>query len=144
MTERIIIAVLALTAFSLADGPVQPVGIEPIAILGFNAEGPFATFVWAINADGTLGEGFTVQGDHVRGSPAVAWMGVPNGEQPSLQQMLGVSDEQLLLGLRQTMDPNDMIEILGIGGCAGDTNGDGVVDLRDLNLVMANFGKVCD
>jgi hypothetical protein len=58
--------------------------------------------------------------------------------------MFGVSDDDLLLKLRETMDPNHMIDLLGIGGCAGDTNGDGVVDLRDLNLVMANFGKECN
>ncbi len=28
--------------------------------------------------------------------------------------------------------------------CIADVNGDGVVDLADLNLVLNNFGKVCE
>ena len=28
--------------------------------------------------------------------------------------------------------------------CVADVNGDGVVDLADLNLVLNNFGKVCE
>jgi hypothetical protein len=28
--------------------------------------------------------------------------------------------------------------------CIADINGDGVVDLADLDLVLANFGKVCE
>lgn len=74
----------------------------------------------------------------------------PQANNRSMQTILGLTDEQVLLGL--DIDPQVILAILDIDPldylppetCPEDVNRDGVVDLRDLNRVMANFGKVCD
>lgn len=135
-------SILALTAIVVASptdpGVMQP--IEPFAVLGWDQDGAIATFVWAVDEQGRLAEGITVRGERVRGSTAY-W----NDQEPvTLQRLLGFTDRQVLEGIVGSIDPDLIIEVLGIGGCAGDVNGDGRVDLRDLNLVLANMGKGCD
>jgi Ca2+-binding EF-hand superfamily protein len=41
-------------------------------------------------------------------------------------------------------DLNLVLANFGTNNPAGDANGDGVVDLADLNLVLANFGNTAD
>lgn len=116
--------------------------VEPFAITGLD----YITFVWALNADKTLKAGFTVPAERVRGTIQSHFQAPPpEGERPSLQQLLMLTNEEVLAGMVGQVDAEEVLNILGIveNSCWGDTTGDGVIDLNDLNKVLANFGTEC-